>query len=742
MLNTLLHLLMRFLLNLRYRVEVKGLDAVLSKGTDSILFLPNHPALIDPVIVMSRLYKNFSPRPLADESQVDRTFVRPMMKMLRAVVIPDLSKSGKEGRLAVIDGVQGIIDGLEQGDNILLYPAGRLYRSRHESLGANSSVDLILKRVPKVRVVLLRTTGLWGSSFSRANGIPSLLNKRRLYIRALLTAGFFFLPKRKVTIEVVEPDSFPRNFDKLQINRYLEEFYNGVPQFNSVVPYYWWQGSQARQLPEPLRTSLSNDTSHIPAATKELVMGKLQELTGVANINQSDKLAQDLGIDSLVLVEFVAWLEQEFGVSLTNLDGLQSVAHCMMAAAGEFSSQENGNEILVDNRWFKGEGSSRSLTLPQGDTVAQLFLEQAERNPDKVIVADQISGPKTYRELLTGIFALRQSIVQLPEANVGIMLPATVSAALSYLTVMFAGKVPVMVNWTAGAANMSYCLANTGVKHVITAKALYEKIRGQGVDLEATGVTFLFLEDMAAAITAPAKIKALFQARFSLNSLKKISIQDTASILFTSGSEAHPKAVPLSHGNLLANISDFSGVLTLQEGDRLLGMLPPFHSLGLTGTLIMPLAMGLPTVYSPNPTEGALLAATAAAYKVSLLIGTPTFLNGIAGAVGEKKLDAIRIAFTGAEKCQPYVYEAMGRNFPNVTVCEGYGITECSPVVSINDPDTPFPGTIGRVLPSMEYVLLHPETGALVAEGESGTLLLRGPNIFAGYINYHGKSPF
>ncbi|MBU1140176.1 MAG: 1-acyl-sn-glycerol-3-phosphate acyltransferase, partial [Proteobacteria bacterium] len=225
MLNTLLHLLMRFLLNLRYRVEVKGLDAVLSKGTDSILFLPNHPALIDPVIVMSRLYKNFSPRPLADESQVDRTFVRPMMKMLRAVVIPDLSKSGKEGRLAVIDGVQGIIDGLEQGDNILLYPAGRLYRSRHESLGANSSVDLILKRVPKVRVVLLRTTGLWGSSFSRANGIPSLLNKRRLYIRALLTAGFFFLPKRKVTIEVVEPDSFPRNFDKLQINRYLEEFY-------------------------------------------------------------------------------------------------------------------------------------------------------------------------------------------------------------------------------------------------------------------------------------------------------------------------------------------------------------------------------------------------------------------------------------------------------------------------------------------------------------------------------------
>lgn len=247
---------------------------------------------------------------------------------------------------------------------------------------------------------------------------------------------------------------------------------------------------------------------------------------------------------------------------------------------------------------------------------------------------------------------------------------------------------------------------------------------------------------MVAAMTLSAKIKALLKARFSANSLRKISIKDTAAILFTSGSEAHPKAVPLSQGNFLANIADFSGVLTLQEGDRLLGMLPPFHSLGLAGTLIMPLTMALPTVYSPNPTEGALLAATAAAYEVSLLIGTPTFLKGIAGAVGENKLEGIRIAFTGAEKCQPYVYEAMGKSFPNVTVCEGYGITECSPVVSVNDPDQPIPGTIGKVLPSMEYVVVHPETGVVVREGESGTLLLRGPNVFAGYINYQGKSPF
>ncbi len=424
-----------------------------------------------------------------------------------------------------------------------------------------------------------------------------------------------------------------------------------------------------------------------------------------------------------------------------NLDGLQTVAHCMLAAAEEFSSPDNGDQIVVDERWFKGQ-TTRPLTMPQGENVAQLFLQQAAENPDKVIVADQISGAKTYRQLLTGIFALRPAIEKLPESQVGIMLPATVSAALSYLSVMFAGKVPVMVNWTVGAGNMAYCLNNAEVSHVITAKALYEKVKGQGVDLDATGVTFLFLEEMAAAITTPVKLRALFQARFSLNRLRNAPVRDTAAILFTSGSEAHPKAVPLSHGNFLANIGDFTDVLTLQEGDRLLGMLPPFHSLGLAGTLIMPLVMGLPTVYFPNPTEGALLAGTAAAYEVSLFIGTPTFLNGIATAVGEKKLEAIRIAFTGAEKCQPYVYEAMEKSFPNVTVCEGYGITECSPVVSINDPAQPLPGTIGRVLPSMEYVIVHPETGAPITEGESGTLLLRGPNIFDGYLNHQGKSAF
>ncbi len=741
MLKKVFHRTLLFLLGLRYRITVNGLQQILEKGNESILFMPNHPALIDPVIVMAKLFKDFHPRPLADESQVDKAFVRPLINGIDAIVIPDLKKSGNSARKAVIKGVTDIINGLKAGDNILLYPAGRIYRSRYESIGANSSVDLVVKRVPEVRVVLVRSTGLWGSSFSRVNAVPSLTANIKMLVFAVLAAGLFFMPKREVLIELIEPSDFPKESNKLEINAFLESFYNEESVGNRFVPYYWWEGRKAKQLPEPTPATIGDDTSHIPAATKELVLEKLKNLSGVTVINQKDSLTQDLGIDSLVMVEFVAWLELEFGVSLTTIEGLQNVAHCMIAAAGEFSSAEDVEDILVEERWFVDQGNA-TLTMESGESVAACFLKQARKQPNKVIVTDQISGPKTYRQLVTGIFALQRIITAIPEQNVGIMLPATVSAVLSYFALLFSGKVPVMVNWTVGSANMRYCLKNSNVKHVITAKALYQKLQSQGITLEDTGVKFLFLEEMAAQITLPQKLTALFKTRFFLKHLEKAEILETAAILFTSGSESKPKSVVLNQKNFLANIADFTKILTLQPKDRLLGMLPPFHSLGLTGTILMPLTMGLATVYSPNPTEGALLAKIAASHKVSLLIGTPTFLGGIAAAVGEETLDTVRIAFTGAEKCQPYTYEAMENSFPNVTVCEGYGITECSPLVSINAPNSPIPGTIGRVMPSMQYILVHPETGESVKEGETGVLLLRGPNVFAGYLNFDGKSPF
>ena len=143
----------------------------------------------------------------------------------------------------------------------------------------------------------------------------------------------------------------------------------------------------------------------------------------------------------------------------------------------------------------------------------------------------------------------------------------------------------------------------------------------------------------------PKKIRAALQARFSAGSLAHVQVSKTATILFTSGSESRPKAVPLTHENIIANLRDFASIVSFTDDHRLLGMLPPFHSLGLVGTIILPLCLGLKTVYHANPTESTILAGLIERYKVSIVIGTPTFLLGIIKATSKEQLKSLRLVF-------------------------------------------------------------------------------------------------
>jgi len=250
-------------------------------------------------------------------------------------------------------------------------------------------------------------------------------------------------------------------------------------------------------------------------------------------------------------------------------------------------------------------------------------------------------------------------------------------------------------------------------------------------------------EDLGRRIGAVQKAKAWLGARTEgRRVLAAVPMKATAVVLFTSGSESVPKAVPLTHANLLANLRDVFRIFRFTREDRMIGILPPFHSFGLACTMILPLCGGVPVVYHPNPTEGAMLARLIEAYRVTLLVGTPTFLAGILRAVKAKELDSLRAVITGAEKCPAQTFELVASLWPHLKVIEGYGITECSPVVSANDENALQPGTIGRVLPSIEYAIRDVDTGARVAPGKTGLLLVRGPSIFGGYLNYGGPSPF
>ena len=734
----LLNILIRALLSLRYRVTVKGLDR-LQPDNRPILFLPNHPALIDPVLVMSRLFGRFQPRPLADESQVNRLVIRRIVGLLRTVVIPDLAAGGRGNRLKVEAGLQEVVNGLNQGDNILLYPSGRLMRSPKEDLGANSAVHHIVSRVQDVRVVLLRTTGLWGSSFSRINGAPSLLENMRRHVVRLCANGIFFMPRRPVEIEVHEAVDFPRSADKMEMNRFLEEFYNQVDQPRLQVPYFHGQGG-VRQVAEPEPLQSFKDTSLVPAATRDLVIEKIRDLAGVEQLREQDHLARDLALDSLILVEFGVYLSEEFGVAAEHLDGLQTVADCILAAGGIMPDAPSTALEPVSSAWSAATGSS-PLAFADGTTVAEVFLSQARRHPDRIIIADQISGEKTYRQIIMALFALLPKIRRIPGIRIGIMLPASVSGVIGYLAVMFAGREPVMVNWTSGTGQADYCLKNCGVTHVLTARAFTSRLENQGVALEEMNVEWVYLEDLAKELSVSTKIIALVRSRLSWGPLRRAKIAGTAAILFTSGSETHPKSVPLSHQNFLVNGRDFNQVLSLRENDRLLGVLPFFHSLGLAGTVILPLCTGLRTVYWANPTEGRQLARMTAAYGATTFITTPTFLQNMIRQAREGELQSLRLVFSGAEKCPQAVFTDLALHAPEAVLCEGYGVTECAPVISVNSPDNAVPGTIGRLLPSMEGLLLHPETGEPVEDGQPGRLLVRGPNVFAGYLG-EAPSPF
>ncbi len=736
----LINIFLSFLLRLRYRITIKGIEGIKKDGRP-ILFLPNHQALIDPVIVMNTLYNRFTPRPLADENQIAHPLIRPFIKALHTIVIPDLTVKGREAKEQVFAGIDEIVAGLKNGDSILMYPSGRLSRTNLEVIGGNSGVAAIVQKLPDVRIVLLRTRGLWGSSFSRAPGIPSLLTNFEKQGMNLLVNGLFFMPRRNVDIELVEPDDFPRNADKLEINRYLEAFYNRRPDKNSEMPYFWWHGRSPVYHHEPSKKEVNRDTSEIPATTRNQVIDKLVDLSGIEEIKETDNLSADLGMDSLILVEFGSWLQEEFGVTADNLEVLQTVSDCILAAGGIMPSMAAIDLKPVSGKWFD-RFEDKILTIPdKGATIAEIFLHQAHKNPDNIILSDQISGDKTYRQIILALYALLPAIRKIPGKRVGIMMPGSVGAVISWLAVMFSGKEPVMVNWTTGSSNMRYCLESIGVEQVITAKALTEKLAGQGIELDDIGVSWVYLEDIGARITTGQKIKALIKSKLSWNELEQAKIADTAAILFTSGSEARPKSVPLSHANFLANARDFAKVLSLSSNDRLLGILPIFHSLGLAGTVVLPLCTGMRTVYWANPTEGAQLARMIAAYETTTLITTPTFLNGILRSGDSEQLRSLRLIFSGAEKCPDHVFQTLKQRCPDAMICEGYGVTECSPVVTVNSIDDPRPGTIGKIMPSMEYILLDPETRKVVDSGKNGQLLVRGPNVFDGYLG-DPPSPF
>jgi acyl-CoA synthetase (AMP-forming)/AMP-acid ligase II/1-acyl-sn-glycerol-3-phosphate acyltransferase len=322
--------------------------------------------------------------------------------------------------------------------------------------------------------------------------------------------------------------------------------------------------------------------------------------------------------------------------------------------------------------------------------------------------------------------------------RIGVLLPNVNALPVTLLSLWRAGFTPAILNYTTGPAVQLACAELAGLKHIITARNFLAKARLDVKPLEQAGVQFHYLEDVRAGISAGTKLAALvanwFAPARSLTTPQ--TAEDTAVVLFTSGSEGVPKGVELSHRNLLANLRQMCAVCDLQDTDRFFTALPLFHSFGLTVGTLLPLARGARVFLYPSPLHYRVVPTVLYDKDATVFLATNTFLAGYARKAHPYDFRSLRYLFAGAEKVQETTVRLWSDRF-GVRVLEGYGATECSPCISVNVPLQPRPGSVGRLLPGMEG-RVEPVEG--VTEG--GRLFVRGPNVMKGYLNPEADAKF
>ncbi len=388
--------------------------------------------------------------------------------------------------------------------------------------------------------------------------------------------------------------------------------------------------------------------------------------------------------------------------------------------------------------------------------LAVSFLATARRLWGRPFVADSQRRKLTFGKALVGTILLKDALFgkdppdgREPE-KVGILLPPSVGGVLANLATLFAGKVPVNLNYTASREAFAHALSAAGIRRVVTADAFLEKL---GADLPLTGVALVHLDRMDRTVPKLQAARAwLFcrllperlAARFFIDG-DLADVDRTATILFSSGSTGTPKGVVLSHYNVLSNLESLRQVFSVTGEDCVLGVLPFFHSFGFTGTLCMPAVAGLSAAYHANPLDAKTIGRLAREHEATILVATPTFLSAYERRIPPEDFRHLRRVVVGAEKLAEPVRKAFTDKY-GVEPLEGYGATECAPIVSVNVPDVEEngqrkkqvgnkPGSIGQPLPGISVRIVDPEARTPLPPGTEGLLLVKGPNVMQGYLN-------
>jgi acyl-[acyl-carrier-protein]-phospholipid O-acyltransferase / long-chain-fatty-acid--[acyl-carrier-protein] ligase len=368
-------------------------------------------------------------------------------------------------------------------------------------------------------------------------------------------------------------------------------------------------------------------------------------------------------------------------------------------------------------------------TTPTDRTVVEAVVDAAKvQGWRRIAVEDPVAGRLSYRKLLLGTRVLAGKLAPLADEGeaIGVMLPNANGAAATLLGLMSAGRVPALINFTAGAANVLAACAAAEVKTIVTSRGFVERARlDKLVAAVAQTIHIVYLEDVRQRISFSDKIRALLRYR---RRLVPRSADDPAAILFTSGSEGTPKGVVLSHRNMLCNAAQAAARIDFGRTDKVFNTLPVFHSFGLTVGLVLPLVSGVPVFLYPSPLHYRVVPELVYGANATILFGTDTFLSGYGRAAHPYDFRSVRYVLAGAEPVKEATRRLWAEKF-GLRILEGYGVTETAPALALNTPMFNRFGTVGRLLPGID-ARLDPVEGI----DEGGRLCVRGPNVMLGYL--------
>lgn len=400
------------------------------------------------------------------------------------------------------------------------------------------------------------------------------------------------------------------------------------------------------------------------------------------------------------------------------------------ATLAELAGRSGGQQMPLSNALFDrvaearlaGTALSRGLFLVLRDAAFRFSLD---RSP----LEDALSGPISWRRIFieARVLGQRFSATTAPGETVGILLPNANALVVSLIGLFSAGRVAALINYTAGPASVTSSTRTALVRTIVSSRTFVQKAGLAEVvqAAEQGGAKFVWLEDISPSVTLVEKLAATLLWRVPLGP------QDAgkpAILLFTSGTEGLPKAVVLSHRNLIANAMQAEARIAISPTDTLLNVLPAFHSFGLTGGTLLPLLTGVRLCLYPNPLHYKLIPGITKKTRATILFGTDTFLAAYARTAADDDFSSLRLVVAGGEPVRAETRRVWRERF-GVEIAEGYGLTEAAPVVAVNSTIHNREGTVGRLLPGMRMRI-----EAVDGIGDGGRLWISGPNVMLGYM--------